>query len=362
MHSCTKWCTDASKIFNRILDRTHRSVRFWRLHHIHLLTLSGVKFWSPQIDYIFIELRWVKVSKIGRFQSNRQFSVTMPRQLKLHDRVEGKRLEIRNLTGVTFSTKWSTEVDQPCGRPRTIFRPHVVLSDIGHSTALWRRQCTDSHFASTILQPRSFQSISYFYHCNNEKRIKLLALACIQTEVSCGQTIYDECDGCKLAYRRDCISVHTCSGFSFSPLEADLGTGTAISEVSFDSPRPSSLFEAGTLASTSSSTELTLHREPVIVQRAKLKRRFVEKKPSERETVKSYYINKADQRYDANIIKLSTVLMTGHASWVWQHFKRFDLKAHPDMKELVSCNLCYQAALACADICFTIPYPVCIRR
>ena len=132
------------------------------------------------------------------------------------------------------------------------------------------------------------------------------------TEVSCGQTIYDECDGCKLAYCRDCIS-----GFSFSPLKADLGTGTAISEVSFDSPRPSSLFEAGTLALTSSSTELTLHREPVIVQRAKLKRCFVEKKPSERETVKSYYINKADQRYDANIIKLSTVSMTGHASWVW---------------------------------------------
>lgn len=182
------------------------------------------------------------------------------------------------------------------------------------------------------------------------------------TEVSCGQTIYDECDGCKLAYCRYCIGVHTCSGFSFSPLEADLGTSTALSEVSFDSPRPSSLFEAGTLASMSSSTELTLHWESETVQRAKLKRRFVEKKPSERETVKSYYINKADQRYDANIIKLSTISMTGHALWVWQHFKRFVLKAHPDMKELVSCNFCYQAALACADICFTIPYPVCIRR
>ena len=61
--------------------------------------MSGVKFYSPTIDDIFIEVRCVKVFKTGRFESYRQFSDSMPRTLQLHDRVKGKRLDIRNLTG-----------------------------------------------------------------------------------------------------------------------------------------------------------------------------------------------------------------------------------------------------------------------
>ena len=61
--------------------------------------MSGVKFYSPTIDDIFIEIRFAKVSKSSRFGGYREFSDSMPRKLKFHDRVKGKRLDIRNLMG-----------------------------------------------------------------------------------------------------------------------------------------------------------------------------------------------------------------------------------------------------------------------
>ena len=44
--------------------------------------MSGVKFYSPTIDDIFIEIRFAKVSKSSRFGGYREFSDSMPRKLQ----------------------------------------------------------------------------------------------------------------------------------------------------------------------------------------------------------------------------------------------------------------------------------------
>ena len=56
--------------------------------------------------------------------------------------------------------------------------------------------------------------------------------------------------------------------------------------------------------------------------------------------------------------KLTTVTMKEKTSRCWNHFKKFNTLAHPDLKDMASCNLCYKDAQEDSGIEFIIPYKV----
>ena len=75
-------------------------------------------------------------------------------------------------------------------------------------------------------------------------------------------------------------------------------------------------------------------------------------------SLKRVYQTPESQQKNPKSFKLTTVAMNEKTSLCWKYFKKFDFKAHPDLKDCACCNICYKEAEADPNINFVVSYQV----
>lgn len=205
----------------------------------------------------------------------------------------------------------------------------------------------------------------------------------------CNEFIFDHCDICKSDFCRQCMNNHDCGQSSSSAVSSSESLEETAYSVSYEEIRErlnesintahsmSSMFhthmpylitDEGESASSqifpanshSSASAITVQRLPValVLEKAKGKKRFIEKNTIQKESLKKFYSQDNATRYDAKVIKLIPVQSSGISSWVWVHFSKINLKLHPELRDNAACTHCLEASKFNPDISFIVPYTV----
>ena len=86
--------------------------------------------------------------------------------------------------------------------------------------------------------------------------------------------------------------------------------------------------------------------------------------PSKRDNIRKYYQHDAVNRHTPSNVTLlpPTVKSKCWVSYVWCHFKKFHPIQHPELKNLVACDICFKEAENNHEIDFTVQYQVRMRE
>lgn len=183
---------------------------------------------------------------------------------------------------------------------------------------------------------------------------------------SCSNFIFDFCELCESDYCRECIDNHDCGQSSSSVPKSSAQDETCVDHLP---PAQDSISNSSTvtlsLASTTATTTISLGSSKksanlaIASNKGNVKRRFFDKKGIEKESLKNLHAER--RKYDPKDMKFTASVQIANASWVWQHFRKFNHTQHPELKEHACCIHCFEAAKENQNIIFTVLYTVCLK-
>lgn len=178
---------------------------------------------------------------------------------------------------------------------------------------------------------------------------------------ACSSFIYDQCDVCNSSFCQECINYHDCGQSSSSLISSSVQDHFQEAQSNVVAPAIVTMATAtSSLASATSSVALSKKiANPAIAAKKGNKRKFFEKKTIEVESIKNFHADL--DSYEARRMKLAPPVPNANLSWVWQHFRKFDHKEHPELKEHACCNHCFAAAKSNESISFTVLYTVSLK-